>query len=490
MDTSEVKLFNINSNNPIESFYESSQVTPNRTALLSSKVNLNFLQLKRISQQAAQKLKTLGIQHGDVVGLRCQPEITVVLSLALLQIGATSLAINAKVMENYRELIDFLLIDEFIPSLSHSNLINVDQDFVSSLDSISPLEEIQAINNRDIVRIVFSSGSTGVPKGVPFSKEIFVARIESALKNWIPSQPFMSLLGPETVTGFQTMFAQLFTGNTYYLAYDQDEAWNIVVGHSIESIKASPAKLKELLDKAETSQTRSATLPLQTIQVAGSLLSIPIAEKCHEILGVWPTYLYGSTEIGTVTKGLFDKSQPNCVGEIISEVSCEILDSNNEVLPQGQIGTIRIRREPMAQSYWGKSTSSSSGFVDKWFVPGDMGFINNKNELVLDGRIDDLINLGGVKINIAELDLRLSQISQFKDVAAVIYNNPLGEKELGIAFVSEMNLSIEDVQRQCKRVANGISVNSFIKLDLIPRSSLGKVERKNLTKLVEEKIYA
>lgn len=470
--------------NPIELFWLQASKAPASPALISPRLSFSYRQLERLSKQTAQKFTRLGIQSGQVVGVQCQPETTVVVWLALLQLGAVSLHVNSEIAKSRGKDLDFVVVDDNFSRLSHKNLVTLTADFFESLDATSPLEEVAELNGESLVRVVFSSGTTGVPKGVPFNLETFLARVESARKNWIPRQPFMSLLGPETVSGFQTIFAQLFDGQTCFVSHDGSKNWELIQKHQIKSVKASPAKLADLIRiLKQESADADATASLEIIQVAGGLLPVSLAANCEEVFGITPTYLYGSTEVGTVSRGSFNSSHPNGVGGIVSEVDCEIVDLNEASLPKGEVGTIRIRRKPMPSGYWKDEQSSSNGFRVGWFYPGDRGWISETNELYIEGRSDDQVNLGGVKVNLAQLDQKLGDLEQLTDVATFEYTGSLGESLIGLAYTSQEPVEPEEVERLARLTLPGIRFNAFLKLYSIPRNNLGKAQRNKLAEL-------
>jgi len=90
----------------------------------------------------------------------------------------------------------------------------------------------------------------------------------------------------------------------------------------VRSIKSSPARLKDLIDAAETTKTQT---KLEVIQVAGSLLDTRTVRRCDAVFGITPTYLYGSTEVGTVTRGLFKAEAPNNLGAPVDDIDFEVV---------------------------------------------------------------------------------------------------------------------------------------------------------------------
>jgi acyl-coenzyme A synthetase/AMP-(fatty) acid ligase len=298
----------------------------------------------------------------------------------------------------------------------------------------------------------------------------------------------MSLLGLETVSGFQTVFAQLFEGQTCFVSHNGSMNWKLIQSHGIKSIKTSPAKLADLIRslKSDISDAK-VRLPLEEIQVAGGLLPKSLAANCEETFALTPTYLYGSTEVGTVSRGEFNFSHANCVGAMVSEVDCEIVDLNETPVTTGEIGSVRIRRRPMPSSYWKEELTRSNGFRDGWFYPGDRGWVNSSRELFIEGRSDDQVNAGGVKVNLAQLDQQIGDLDQLTDAATFEFTGSLGESLLGLAYTSIEPIDPQEVERIVGNSMPGLRFNAFVKLDSIPRNNLGKAQRDKLTESVKGK---
>lgn len=468
--------------NPIELFFNQAEKSPESLALVSPRTTLTYNQLQRLSRQLAQKLSKFKINPGDTVGVQCQPEITVLVCLALMQMGATSVHINPVTSVAFGEFLDFVIVDDEMSKIKSKNLIVISADFLESLDGTRPLDSVAKVLSDSLIRVVFSSGTTGVPKGVPFTVETFLARVGSARLNWIPEQPFMSLLGPDTASGFHAIFAQLFSGNVYFVSHDADKVWELIKTKEIKSIKTSPAKLADLI-RSHQSKSNGSRLGLEVIQVAGSLMPKSLAAHCEEAFGVTPTYLYGSTEVGAVSRGYFRADQPNCVGQVVPDVECEIVDQNDLPVSSGQIGLVRVKRKNLPEHYWNDSHGGSIGLRVDWFYPGDRGSINSSNELSIEGRSDDLVNAGGVKVNLAQLDQTLSDIKEFRDVATFEFSGPLGESLLGVAYTSLEAVSLRDLQRLVAIATPAQRYNAYLRLDSIPRNLLGKVDRHALSNL-------
>lgn len=458
--------------NPIVSVLEHARQNPAKLAIASADFTMTYGDLGDSVVRFASRLRQLGVRRGSIVAISAHPAIESVLTLALLHEGAVSTSGTPAVLRAYSASIDFLLADAPVANAGSARLISIDSDFLSSLGGVATDIAPAALDADDLCRIVFSSGTTGTPKGVEFSVGTLVARTDAARRNWMPADPFMCLLGLDTVSGIQTFYWSQFHGETYFVASGGERNRLVIEKYGVQSIKTSPARLADLIDAAVVTPG----ITLAAVQVAGSLLTPALGQRCAEVLGCAPTYLYGSTEVGTVTSGTFDPSRPHVVGRVSPDVDFELVDAAGQPVADGTEGAVRYRSAVMTSRYWLADDDPASAFRDGWFYPGDLGSISSSGELHLSGRANDVVNASGAKFNLAELDIWLSEMRIFTDAASFSFTDDTGV-HVGIAFVAKAHVGPEIVIEQLRTRMPNLVVKSLVKLDEIPRNQLGKVDR-------------
>jgi acyl-coenzyme A synthetase/AMP-(fatty) acid ligase len=462
--------------NPISTLFAQSGQQNSQPALVHADFSMTHDHVTDTVKRIATKLEQSGVSHGSIVGLRIRPEIEALFTLAVMQLGATSLHASEVVVDGYSEHMDLLCTDdEFVRSSSPSRLL-VDLDFIQSLASVQPREECVDFSEHDVCRIVFSSGSTGTPRGIPFTVGYLTERVDSAEQNWIPSTPFMSLLGLDTVSGFLTFMWAMTTGETFFISGDAATNVRTISEHSISAIKTSPAKLNDLLDHVER---RTQVAPsLHTVEVLGSLLTARTIERCQKTLNTMPLYLYGSSEVGTVSKGAVKVDQPENVGTLVSDITAETLGDDGLPTRPRTLGRLRFRKKSMPVGYWNEnSPKPDQGFHEGWFYSGDIATITLDNELILHGRSDDLVNAGGTKFTLQQLDAWLQNIDSFMDAASAQFSDDNGDTKIAVAFVSANPIGLDAVMSQLNRFLPSLPIGAIIRLAEIERNPVGKVNR-------------
>lgn len=467
--------------NPVQQFFDRAASTPEKPSFVADSVILSGGALSDTVRRFAGRLKATGIREGDVVGVATRPEADAILILALMQLGATSLRVTEPIARNYADHIDHIIADDLFRGAGSIPVTTIDGQFMDAVKSTSPLPDVVDFTDGDIVRIVFSSGTTGVPKGVPFTASYLLARIESAANHWIPREPFMSLLGLDTVTGYQTFMWAMLGGRPYFLPGSAATNARLIAANRVAAIKTSPARLGDLLQALSTDAPRT----LEVIEIAGSLIPTPMAVDCVAMTGVTPTYLYGSTEVGTVTRGPVDTVNPNAVGTVVEDIDAQIVDDAGMTVLAGAEGMLRFRKPGMPADYWNNPNPAGySGFRDGWFYPGDYGAIDADGRLWLAGRKDDLVNAGGAKFNLMDLDLWLRDSGLFLDAASFQTTAVNGSVDIGIAFVTKNAPNPDILVGRLRDFLPNLVFGTIMRVHEIPRNQLGKVDRALLSQKV------
>ena len=473
------------SQNPIKEIFSFAESRPEQPAIVGARLNLNYKTFASTVKRFAAKLRSEGLRPGHVVGLRLRPELQAVAVAAVMHEGAISFAATSNIVESYSDSIDFVITDNTNWLSTKREVISVTADWIASLGSINIQVEILDFASPDsLALLVFSSGTTGVPKGVEFTIDSIRRRTDAAAKNWMPFHPFFAELGLDTVSGIQTYFWSLLHGETYYLPGSSKDNLRVIQDNGIRSIKTSPSKLIDLVAAATLAGERLGGL--NEVQVAGGLLSPPTAIGLAAVSSAELNYLYGSTEAGTVTKGRYNAADPEAVGKVVAEAEVRITDESGQTLGAGQNGFLNLRTPYQATKYWLADESLNTGFQGGWFVPGDTAVVDAAGNLRVTGRIDELINAAGLKLNPSVIDSKLHGYRGVQDLATFGYEEPGSlHKQLGLAVVIESSISFKRLQARVKEVVPEISQVAILRVDEIPRNALGKPLRGQLAKLFQ-----
>lgn len=334
-----------------------------------------------------------------------------------------------------------------------------------------------------LVRLIFSSGTTGSPKAIAFKKSMLEARYRSGSEIWMAKTPQMSLLGIGTVAGFQTFYANMRMGQTYFVPGSANENFDLIKKHEIRLITASPNQISELIDVA---LERGENLPsLETIQSAGSFIPNHLAQLAEKLLGGKVKNLYGSTEAGLIATRDFIPEDPFFAGTLLDDVEVEIVSEHDEVLQTDEMGIVRCRKPGMATEYYMNPEATKLAFKDGWFYPGDKGRLDSERGLYLAGRVSEGINSGGVKIDPIRIDDFAVQSKGVADAAAFTFEDERSVQRIALAVVVKEGFDVISFISKLKSTFGEAHPQVIFHVNEIPRNEAGKVLRSRITEIYQ-----
>jgi acyl-coenzyme A synthetase/AMP-(fatty) acid ligase len=194
---------------------------------------------------------------------------------------------------------------------------------------------------------------------------------------------------------------------------------------------------------------------------------------------------YGATETGTVAIGaLADMpGSETAAGFVCPWADIEILDPAGVPVSTGQVGEIRIRSPAMTHGYLDDPADVSGMFRDGWFCSGDLGFVDARGLLHIEGRTNDLMNIGGSKFLAPSLESLVIGLPGVMDAAAFVAPDEDGLSVPHLAYVAGPNFDLDAVHDSTRRAVGGHELR-LIEVRAIPRNAMGKVRRHQLQALV------
>lgn len=416
---------------------------PSATAFAGKEIDLTFSELFDVSARAATWLLSEGISSSDRVMVDLSTDFAAIVSLALMQLGCTSAAIQDKEVF-VRDGFTKLITSQKPGWLSDSQALIVENSFAAKLAFTKPLTSVAMFEPSEPVRILYSSGTTGLPKGVLFTEEVLKFRIAAAQNNWIPAQPFLCMLSFSSGSGFIAFLAQLQSGHTYISPGFAPENYLAITKHKVRSIKGSPIQLRRLLEYCE--QTKQAISTLETIQSAGSFLSLKVAQALREKFTSQIVNLYGATELGTVAKADYFDLLPGEVGDLVPEIEAEVVTSSSQVSSDGSF-LIKFKGDGLATGYAHPDPQDNAGMIQGWFVPGDLGTISKSKRVTVVGRESEVINIGGVKLSSAALSEQIQSLPGITEAITVQGESNSGEPVLVVRASPKNEHAFSKVQK-------------------------------------------
>ncbi len=363
-------------------------------------------------------------------------------------------------------------------------------------DGILPCEgALPAVGGSRNAMILYTSGTTGAPKGVVTTHDNIRTQITAltAAWEWRKDDRVLNLLPLHHVHGIVNMLCcALWSGASceFLPKFDPGAVFEVFCKGQVNVFMAVPtiyykliAFWKELPEKEQ--RHISACLKKFRLMVSGSAaLPVGVLEAWREISGHTLLERYGMTEIGmAISNPYHGERKPGYIGQALPGVSIRIADENGQETGEGMAGEIQIKGDNVFREYWNKPQATKEAFTeDGWFKSGDIAIIEDGSYKILGRNSVDIIKSGGYKISALEIEEVLREHPGIKDCAVVgIADEEWGEIIGACLVVSGEGPDPDRLDAWVKgRLAAYKAPRKYILRDDLPRNVMGKVTKKEL----------
>ena len=464
-------------------------------------LKITYRELDSETAKLANGLKALGLSAGDRVTVQVDKCIEMVyLYLACIRSNFIFHPLNPAYKENELSyFLDdakpslFISNEETISSISGLNLDhNIDHLFILNNDGSGNFIDITTSENNfitvdcsedDIAALLYSSGTTGKPKGIMLSHGNISSNAESLVKAWgfQESDCLLHALPIYHVHGlFVALGCVLMTGSKlkWLESFDVDEVLKSIPECTV--MMGVPTYYTRLLKRDALAQELTKQIRLF---ISGSA---PLLEETfnefhqrtnHQILE-----RYGMTETNMNTSNPLKGDRiPGTVGLPLDDVQVRVVDEENNALSQGEIGNLQVKGPNVFKGYWEKPEKTKEDFSkDGFFKTGDKGLIDEGGYVSIIGRSKDMIISGGLNVYPKEIESLIDKIDGVLESAVIGLNDEdLGEKVVAV-IVPEENKMLEEkeVISEIKDQLAGFKAPKEVKfIDQLPRNAMGKVQK-------------
>jgi acyl-coenzyme A synthetase/AMP-(fatty) acid ligase len=224
---------------------------------------------------------------------------------------------------------------------------------------------------------------------------------------------------------------------------------------------------------------------LESIEVSGSHLPIPLYELARQ--RVCPNIIssYGGTESGHVASAPMSvlRDHPGAVGYVHPGIEVQAVDADDTPLPPGREGILRVRTGNGASAYIGDPVASARVFKDGWLYPGDVGAVSSDGLLTVAGRAGELINSGGNKVSPRVIEDVLLSFAGVREAAAFGVPDSLGLTRIWAAMVVDRPVDGAALHAFCVARLGNVAPKHVMKMDTLPRNESGKILRTELARI-------
>jgi acyl-CoA synthetase (AMP-forming)/AMP-acid ligase II len=501
-------------------------ICPERDAMVFDGARWSYGQTYERINRLANAFRRLGIRKGNRVGVlqvNCNQYVEAYFASAA--IGAIFVPLNfrakgeeltymignagAKALlagERYLDIVERILPE--IPTVKHLICFETIQkgrcdcyeDLLSSSQADDTSEEI---GDDELTILMYTSGTTGRPKGVPLRHSGFVSYV---LENVEPANPEIEEKNILTVplyhvAGIQAMLAAIYGGRTLVLMrqFETEEWMKTVQREKATRAMLVPTMLKWVVDHPDFKKFDLSSLKVITYGAAPMPFEV-IKKAIEEMPWVRFINAFGQTETAStitslgpedhVIEGTEEEKEKKLkrlvcsIGKPLPDIEIRIVDDTGKPLSRHQVGEIIARGPRVMTGYWGDEEKTKKVMTeDGWLRTGDQGWMDEEGYIYLAGRADDMIIRGGENISPEEVEDALCSYHKVNEAACIGIPDPEWGQELRALVVLKQGESAtaEEIMDFCKdKLAGFKRPKSVMFLDCLPRNQMGKLLRKEL----------
>ena len=365
------------------------------------------------------------------------------------------------------------------------------QDFLSwrdSQDSSNP--GLKSKKDDDILQL-YTSGTTGHPKGVQLTNKNFSAANDS-IEGVVPfeegSTNLVCMPGYHVAGTNWGIWGYLFGCRNIIIAdIDPGLILELIESEKIRSSLFVPAVILFLISHPKAQNTDFSSLNF--VLYGASPIADDTIIKAMEIMKCDLFQVYGLTETtGAITIMMPDDHDPSkgklrSCGKALDGVELKVVDEEGNDLETGQIGEVISKSDLNMKGYWNKPEATKESIVDGWFYSGDAGFFDQEGYLFIHDRVKDMIVSGGENIYPAEVENALMSHNEILDAAVVgVPDDKWGESVKGFVVIGEnSSLKEEDIISYSRtQIAAYKCPKSIEFIKELPRNPSGKILRREL----------
>jgi long-chain acyl-CoA synthetase len=496
--------------------------TPDAIHVLYYDEVITYAQTMERANRVANYLKEKGVTKGDVVSVMVlnSPDIYYTM-FGAQKLGAIAGGVNymlkgpeiAYVLEDSKPKVAFVgseYMEEFARGWQASRhkpiVIEVVTDAVhgatiaeGNLKEILqhyPADEClvpQALD--DPFLLLYSSGTTGMPKGILISNrnELAVCKAMALLGVNAPGDVMMIILPM-----FHTNPLCVFTYPYSYLgltlcirkSFSTADFWPSLTRYGVTILMAVPAMYAYVYNIADPTTIDYGKLKLRYAFAGSAPIPLELVKGFKDKFGVRIIDGYGLTEVtGVSTLSFNTPDNWTAIGMAIPGQEVEIMDDDNNILPYGERGEICIRGDAVMMGYLNKPEATAETIRDGWLHTGDMGHMDETGYVYISGRKKEMINRGGENIYPREIEIPLEKHPKISEVAVVGAPDPaLGERVRACIVLHDgETMTAEEVKEYLRDKLAKYKLPEYVEfMDKFPRNPTGKILKQDLKKMFQK----
>jgi long-chain acyl-CoA synthetase len=373
---------------------------------------------------------------------------------------------------------------------AEAELIVVDGvGFPDLLASVTPDFQVVDTDDEDTAVILYTSGTTGHPKGAELTHANLISNTEV-------SRADIVLAGPDDVIfgGLPLfhVFGQTVALNVAVAAgacltllprFEAAHALRIIADHKVTVFEGVPTMYVALLHQPDRADYD--TSALRMCISGGAALPVEVLRGFDEAFGVPVLEGYGLSETSPVASFNHPgrERKPGSIGTPIRDVELRVVDEDGHEMPQGEVGEIVIRGPNVMKGYWQRPEATAEAIRDGWFHSGDLAKVDEDGYFYIVDRKKDLIIRGGYNVYPREIEEVLYEHPAVAEAAVIGLSHPsLGEEvAAAVALKPGTAITAEELRDYVKSQVAAYKYPRHVWLvDALPKGPTGKIQKRDI----------
>ena len=366
--------------------------------------------------------------------------------------------------------------------------------FESLLEAVeSPVAPCDSLRGDDVAVIVYTSGTTGVPKGPLITHGNLLYNIKNTIipHGFRHEDVHMLVVPLFHCTGLNSIITtSAYLGSTVVIVPypNVKELVSLIERHRVTTFLGVPTLFHFVTAMKELGKYDLTSLRL--IAYSGSPMATGTIGRLRERFpGVRLHNFFGLTETISITHVLADcdaDSRPDSIGKVLPDVGQKIIDEDGREVPTGTIGELCFHRSEIVREYWKRPGLLEESMVGEWFRSGDFALVDEEGYVYLKGRKKEMIIVGGENVYALEVESVLLSHEKVLEAAVVGVEATgartyLGELVKAVVVPGDKSLTEAELKRFCSEKLSSYQMPQVVEFrDSLPRTPSGKVMKSEL----------
>lgn len=487
--------------------FRRAQLTPKRRALTFENNTLTFAQLSERVRCLAANLRANGVCRGDRVGyIGFNHPVFLEALFAASSLGAIFVPLNFRlsgpeirfiandagihtlIVDNHTQAIiesevEHLCCRRYIAAEVDATPPDGWDDLESSLLEQAPLAGIESVDTDDVGLIMYTSGTTGLPKGAMLTHgNFFWNTINSCFGEELMGEATLTCAPLFHIGGLNVTTLQSIAKGVEVILlrnFDAGQVLKDIERYRVSSMFGAPTMFLMMSQHPVFTDTNLGSI--RALICGGAPVPVPLIELYGE-RGVQFNQGYGLTEtapFASLLSGDMAIEKVGSAGTAPMFTFVRIVDGDNNVIDSGEIGEVCIRGPNVMKGYWNRPEATVEAIdCEGWFHSGDMGYLDDDGYLFLCDRLKDMVISGGENVYPAEVESVLYGHPAIKEVAVIgIPDDKWGEAVTAIVVLEDQHqLTLEALRDFAEQNLARYKLPAQLReIEVLPRNPAGKV---------------